>query len=385
MKLYDHQVTISKEIQTILSEHSVAILSLPERSGKTLTAIDAIVTLSFKAPLWVTKKVAIIGIEKDLKSYGADNFTVTNYESLHKLNSKHDVIILDEFHTCGAYPKPPQRIKQLRRFKGAPFLLISATPASESASQWFHPLWITPHQFSRYGNFYAWAKEYVNVNQKRAGVHIVNDYSGAKEDYVMSQIKPYLVQRSRDELGFEFQPTLQLHTVSLENDTKQKIQTLKRDKVLDDYLADTPTKLMNAIYQVECGTLKDGDTYRDMGNNEVLEYIKNTWGDSDNMAIMTHWVGQREIFEREFKHALILSSTSHAEGLDLAHIDNLIIASMDYSTARFQQRNARQSAKHRKTPIVVHIITTDGGISRRVYEAVAVKHVNFTARMALSA
>lgn len=381
MQLYDHQIEISQIIQQKLSSLNLAIVNLPERSGKTLTVIDAIIKSNFKSPLWVTKKAAISGVEKDAKSYGSEIFTVTNYEMLHKTNGKFDVVIYDEFHQLSTYPKPNNRVKELRKFSGLPTVLISATPSAESSSQWFYPLWLTSHPFSMFANFYAWSKKYVNVTQKRAGMHLVNDYSNGKDELILPEIVPYIIKRSRDELGFEHHPTVEVHTVPLHVSTKESINTLKRNRVLGDYIADTPTKLINAIYQLECGTLKDGDKYKDMGNREMIDYIKATWGDTQDVAIMTHWIGQRETFEKEFSNALILSSTSHAEGIDLAHVDHLVIASMDYSTARFQQRNARQAAKHRTKPITVHVLTTDCGISRKVYEAVAVKHCNFTARM----
>lgn len=384
IELYEHQKEVSIEVQNMVKKEGLAIVTLPERSGKTLTVIDAVSNIGFRNPLWVTKKNAIESIKSDLSLYGADNFTVINYEMLHKVESQHDVIILDEFHTVSAFPKPSARLKQLQRFKGHPFIYVSATPATESASQWYMPLSLSVyHEFNHYRNFYDWARTYVNVFQKRIGAHMVNDYSKAKDDIVMAKISPYIITRTREQMGFEFHPEIVKHEVKLDEDTKTLIKLIRKNRVHGDIAFDTPTKLISALYQIECGTLKDGEKYKEIGNTEIIDYIKDTWGDNEHMAIMCHWIGQREQLQKHFKHALILSSTSHAEGIELSHIDNLIIASIDYSTARFQQRNARQASKKRTKPIKVNVIVTDGGVSNKVFEAVALKHQNFNARMAL--
>lgn len=209
----------------------------------------------------------------------------------------------------------------------------------------------------------------------------INDYSEAKTDRIMDEVRPYLLQITREQTGFKYQPKIVPHYVELTPRTMDLLATLQRDRVLAGFVADTPIKLINGLYQIECGCLKIDDEYHDTGGREMVNYIKANFGDTKDVAIMTRWIGQRKIFEKEFKNALILSSHSHAEGVELSHIEHLIIASMDYSTARFQQRNARQASMHRKTPINVHILMTRGNVSEAVFEAVALKHKDFKARM----
>jgi len=193
-KLYEHQEEVSISLQKMIKDNNIAILSLPERSGKTLIAIDSISKIGFKSPLWVTKKNAIPSIKEDLKMYGVDNFTVVNYEMLHKVISNHDIIICDEFHTISAFPKPSVRAKQLQKFRGSVFIYISATPASESASQWFMPLSLSSyHDFGYYKNFYDWARSYVNVTKKRVGSFFVNDYTNAINELVMNKVNPFII------------------------------------------------------------------------------------------------------------------------------------------------------------------------------------------------
>jgi hypothetical protein len=76
--------------------------------------------------------------------------------------------------------------------------------------------------------------------------------------------------------------------------------------------------------------------------------------------------------------ALVLSAYRFADVVELSHIENLIIYSMDFSTARFTQRRARQANMKRKTPIKVHFYFAKGSMSEEVYNTVAKKHTNFT-------
>ena len=293
---------------------------------------------------------------------------------------------MDEFHyAISSYPKLPAKAKIIRdKWFSLPKILISATPAPESGSQWFYPLWVcSSHPFHQYANFYKWAKQgYVRIQQKHIFGRIINDYSHATSK-VLDDVKNYLIQLDREELGFTYKPEIIAHHVALDENTISLFNHLRSKRILGDYVADTPIKLINGLYQIECGSLKIFDKYIDLGNREYVNYIKELWGDTKDMAIMTRWVGQRQIFEQEFKQALILSSHSHAEGIELSHIEHLIIASMDYSTARFQQRNARQASKKRKSPIRVHILMSEGGVSESVYQAVSEKHQDFKARMFL--
>ncbi len=386
IELYEHQKRLSVALRERLRSKGLAILHAPERSGKTLAVIDAIEGLpDVRRVLWITKKAAIGGIEGDREKHGtAKAFTVVNYESLHKVAGEFDLIVIDEFHyAISAFPKAPAKAKLIReRWKELPMILVSATPAPESASQWFHPLWMSAaHPFSAFKNFYEWSRIYVNRKQRHVMGRIVNDYREAKTERVMEHVRPYLLQIRREDLGFKYAPKVVPHTVELSPRTLSYIERLKRDRVLGSFAADTPMGLVNGCYQLECGCLKIGGEYIDTGERELVNYIKARWGDSEDVAIMCRWVGQRKILEGEFERALILSSHAHAEGVELSHVEHLIIASMDYSTARFQQRNARQASKQRKSPINVHILMSRGQVSEAVYQAVALKHIDFKARM----
>ena len=73
------------------------------------------------------------------------DLTVINYESLHKIPEKGwDMIICDEAHTLGAFPKPSKRAKQVKELviKNNCFVvLLSGTPTPESYSQMYHQVY----------------------------------------------------------------------------------------------------------------------------------------------------------------------------------------------------------------------------------------------------
>lgn len=392
MQLLQHQVRGSKEIQHLIKDKMLAIVHAPERSGKTLMTIDAITNLPFKRVLVITKKKAIDGWLEDIETYN-NNFEVKegkeiqiiNYESLHKVTIQPELIIIDEFHySISSFPKTPAKAKLIRdNWLDVPKIYISATPAPENGSQWFHPLWLCSHHpFSKYKNFYEWAYKFVDIELVSYGHGTVKDYSKAKIDEVMQYIRPYLIQIKREETGIKFQPSIVPVYIDLEPRTIALIEKLKRDRILGrTFIADTPVKLINGMYQLECGCLKIDDVYHDLGNREHIDYIKSNFGDSEDVAIMTRWIGERKIMQREFKKALILSSHSHAEGVELSHVEHLIISSLDYSTARYQQRNARQASIKRKTPIKVHVLMSKDQVSEAVFKTVALKHQDFKARM----
>ena len=84
------------------------------------------------------RKKAISSIEDDFKTLKPDyKITVINYESLHKISTDQhfDVLILDEAHSIGAYPKKNKRcfqIQSLILIHDPKVILLSGTPTPES-------------------------------------------------------------------------------------------------------------------------------------------------------------------------------------------------------------------------------------------------------------
>ena len=112
-KLRDYQASEAIKGAKILKDKRILILNFEVRTGKTHIALD--IAKHYDRVLFVTKKKAIGSIESDYKNAShAFDITVINYESLHKVVGKFDLIICDESHCLSAYPKPSKRTKQLK-------------------------------------------------------------------------------------------------------------------------------------------------------------------------------------------------------------------------------------------------------------------------------
>ena len=153
-KLRDYQVDISKRGLEILKSNGVFIMNVEVRCGKTHIALS--IGKNYNNVLFVTKKKAISSIEADYKTAGHSyNITVINYESLHKVTGYFDLVIADESHGLGAFPKPSKRVKELSKHVAKDLILMTGTLLPESNSQIFHQLFITKRSpFSNYVNFY---------------------------------------------------------------------------------------------------------------------------------------------------------------------------------------------------------------------------------------
>ena len=115
MKFRDYQEEIIAKSIDVLGEHGFVYLAMEVRTGKTLTSMGIAQGMGMKSMLFITKKKAISSIESDYKMYSPlFDIQVINYESLHKVQGKFDIIVLDEAHGMGAFPKPSKRSKQVK-------------------------------------------------------------------------------------------------------------------------------------------------------------------------------------------------------------------------------------------------------------------------------
>ena len=124
-----------------------------------MTSLGIASLLDSKEVLFITKKKAISSIEDDYKLLKAKfNILVINYESLHKVKQTGwDVVVCDEAHTLGAFPKPNKRAKQVKEIllRSNPYvILLSGTPTPESYCQMYHQLYgINNSPFKRFKNY----------------------------------------------------------------------------------------------------------------------------------------------------------------------------------------------------------------------------------------
>ena len=115
MKFRDYQEEIIDKGVDVLGEHGFVYLAMEVRTGKTLTSLGIAKEMGATRVLFITKKKAISSIEADYQML-KPSFTleVINYESLHKTEGSFDLVVLDEAHSLGAFPKPSKRAKQVK-------------------------------------------------------------------------------------------------------------------------------------------------------------------------------------------------------------------------------------------------------------------------------
>lgn len=401
--LREHQVEGADTIYTILLEHGLAYVEYEERTGKTLTIMEALRKTSLKDILWITKKKPLDDLKLQgqayCESYSPEyQLTCINYESIHKLTRKNfDCIVLDEaHHALAAYPKPAETWKKVKVLtKGKPIVFVSATPYPETLAQMYHQLALSDWSpFWEYSTFYKWHEVYGEPYVEHIGARQVKKYNKVKDDVILKIIKPLFTRKTRSEVGFKHEPEDKVHYVPLSHIAELRYAELEKDFVTvigeEEIVAETAGAVLQKLAQLTGGTMKVEDpdhatekkmAYRSFwtGNTEKIDYIKQTWGDHEKMVIMYHYKEEEHLLKHHFKRARVLQADTWAEGVSLKEYDPLIIYSMSWRTSKYIQRRARQADKEREEPITVHYVLSRK-VDERIYDAVAIKRVNFNAR-----
>jgi hypothetical protein len=385
MKPYQHQVDISSQALDILRKHMIVYLAMQERTGKTLTSILICEQTKCNNILVITKKKALVGWIDTLSKYTHNKtYECINYESLHKCTFKPDLVIIDEAHSnLGAYPKVGKTWKEVYKFtKGKPIIYLSATPSAQTYAQLYHQFKLsswTP--WIKYPSFYNWHKYYGIENIIYLGGRQIKQYNEVKSEKVMRDVEPLFISYTRTELGFEHEPNDILHYIDLSSEVREYYNKLLKDRVAivvgTEVIADTVMALRTKLHQLEGSTLKQDDKNIFLSKIDKIDYILKTWGDSDNLVIFYQYQNELSLLKQTFKSATILQGTSFAEGVDLSMYETCVVYSMDFSTAKYTQRRARQCNMKRDTPIDFHFLLVKGAISEQVYKTVAVNRTNF--------
>jgi hypothetical protein len=366
------------------------------RTGKTLTSLQTAENYGAKNVLFLTKKKAIKSIEEDYTTFGFSfKLTVINYESMHKATDNYDLIILDENHSNGAYPKPSKRTRAIKlRFSRLPMIMLSGTPAAESYSQWYHQFWLSANSpFKGWKTFYKWANTFVDVQVKHLGYATVKDYSKAKEDVIDKVIKPYVLTFSQEDAGFSSK--VNINVLNVDPINQDLIKRLEKDKFLEGkeetIIADTGVKLMQKIHQLENGTIKF-----ESGNTKVLdkskaEFIKQKFK-GKKIAIFYYYVAELELLKSVFNnHTTDLSEFnttnkvyigqqySNALGVNLSKADCLVFYNFSFSGTNFVQSIDRLSTVDRMENDV-YFVFPKKSLTEKIFKVVQ-KKKNFTEKM----
>ncbi len=394
MKFRDYQTDIIEKASKIISRHRFVYLAMEVRTGKTLTSLGIADRIGMTTVLFITKKKAISSIEHDYELLNPDfRLTVINYESLHKVNPRGwDLIVADEAHGMGAFPKPSGRAKRFKEFvfHSNPYVIfLSGTPTPEAYSQMYHQVYSIPNNpFRRHKSFYKFAHEYVHVTKLKIGGMFVNDYSRGSEK-ILEEMKPYTIRFTQKDAGFVVDTKEHILEVDMSDAIKGVIKTLKKDLVVQGkeevILADTAVKLMTKVHQLCSGTVKF-----ESGNSKVLDltkakFIKKKFK-GKKIGIFYKFKEElnalKEVFGDEIctelpdftdsDKSIALQIVSGREGISLRQAAALVYYNIDFSATSYWQSRDRMTTKDRLKNDVYWIFSR-GGIEHEIYKAVIKK------------
>jgi len=397
MQLRKYQQDISAQGVEILKEKQILYLAMEVRCGKTLTALNTAQLFGAVNVLFLTKKKAISSIQKDFEAFNFNfGLTIINDESLHLVNEKFDLIIHDEHHRFGAFPKP-NKVAQLfkKRYAHLPMIFLSGTPTPESFSQWYHQMWVSNYSpFKQYTNFYKWATDYVNVTEQNLGYAKVKVYKDGVESKIMPQIEPFIITFTQAQAGFTSEVNEHILECEMQPITYQVIKRLKRDLIVVNaegqvILGDTGVKLMQKIHQLSSGTCKFED-----GSSKVIDKNKALFIHNKFKCIK---IAIFYTFKEEFNalksiygdnltedltefnssdKCIALQIVSGREGISLKEAKYLVYYNIDFSATSYWQSRDRLTTMERATNDIYWIFSK-GGIEYNIYKSVQNKK-NFT-------
>jgi hypothetical protein len=389
MQLRDYQIKIANEAVMKLINFKIVYLAAQVRTGKTLMALETASLYKANRVLFITKKKAISSIQSDYEAMGYNyDLTVVNYESLHLIKLKFDLVIIDEAHRLGAYPKPCLAAKLIKQqYAKLPMIFLSGTPTPESYSQIYHQLWVSEYTpFKEYTNFYKWAHKFVNITQQQYSQGLVNNYDKARQEEIIKITDKYFISFTQKQAGFT--STIEENIIECEMApiTYELCERLKKDFVVtgnkETILADTAVKLMGKIHQLCSGTV-----IFESGNFQVIDtakadLIKEKFK-HEKIAIFYKFKAELAMLKQVFGDNLCenleefntttkniaLQIVSGREGISLKAAKYLVFLTIDFSAVSFWQARDRMTTKERPNNTIFWVFAK-GGIEHKIYERV---------------
>jgi hypothetical protein len=392
--LRSYQLEIAEKAAYTLLKHNIVYLAMEVRTGKTATSLEIAKRFGAKRVLFLTKKKAIGSIMLDYVEFGHDFvIEIINDESMHKAQmTDPDLIIHDEHHRFGAFPKPGLYTKMYKKmYSHLPMIFLSGTPCPESYSQMYHQFWVSDHSpFREYKNFYRWADDYVNKFDRVINGFKVTEYSNGREIDIMTRLAYLMISFTQSQAGFETSIEEEVLYVDMSDQTKMIVKKLERDLVVEGkdevILGDTPVKLMQKLHQLWSGTVKF-----ESGNSMTIditkaEFIKNRWHDKkigvfykfkEELSALKSVFGKDlteslEDFDTGKYKVIALQIVSGREGISLKNADYVVFYNIDFSATSYWQARDRMTTMDRKFNKVYWIFSV-GGIEDKIYKAVKSK------------
>jgi len=394
MILRDYQTKISAEAVEILRNKHIVYLAMEVRTGKSLTALNTAQLFAAKRVLFLTKKKAISSIQWDYDNFGFTfDLSIINDESMHLVTGNFDLIIHDEHHRFGAFPKPNATAKEFKkRFSKLPMIFLSGTPTPESYSQWFHQFWVSDYSpYKNYANFYKWAAEYVDIKEKRLGYAVVKDYSNAKENLIRRSTRPYIITFTQKEAGFTTSVNEMVLECEMQPITYEVIRRLKKDLIVRNgqgqiILGDSGVKMMGKVHQLSSGTCKFEDGTSKVIDDSKAKFIKEKF-QGEKIAIFykfkAEWDALLQVFGADYltnsveefdatDKNIALQIVSGREGVSLKNAKYLVYYNIDFSATSYWQSRDRMTTMQRQENEVFWVFSK-GGIEYDIYKTVQQK------------
>jgi len=392
MELRSYQKAIVDRGAEALRRYGFVYLAMEVRTGKTLTALSIAEAMGVESVAFLTKKKALpsIGADADALCPSYEFFAI-NYESAHKLPKVDwDLIVLDEAHILGAYPKPSKRAKAVREMvKGRYVILLSGTPTPESYSQMYHQVYgIGRNPFARYRNFYRFCDDYVDVKERVINSLPMKFYDKGLPS-ILTAMQPYMISFSQKEAGFKSQLNEHILRVPMEPRTYEMCKRLKADRVIDGkdevVLADTPVKLMQKLHQMYSGTVKFESGKAMVFDHTKAQYIRDKFR-GKKIGIFYKFKAEltalQEVYGNDLTtdveefafgpKTIALQIVSGREGISLRAAQALVYYNIDFSATSYWQSRDRMTTKDR-TESDIYWVFAERGIETKIHKAVSGK------------
>lgn len=366
-------------------------LSMECRTGKTITALSAAENFDAQSVLFITKLKAIPSIKADYEALKPVSFqlNVINYESAHKAKGKYDLVIIDEAHSLGAYPKPSKRTQEIKSIcERLPVLYLSGTPSPESYSQLYYQFWVCDSSpWKEYKTFYKWAKVYVNVRQKKVNGYFINDYSHADKAKIDRDTKDLFISYSQKQAGFEINVNETILQVPMKEQTGRIIEAMRSDLMIEingnAILGDSPAKLLTKLHQLSSGTVIAENGVHLTFDKSKAEFVRKQFAGKKValfyvyqseaellQSVFPNWTDSPEEFQASTDKVFISQVRRAREGVRLDTADALIFFNLEFSFLSYEQGQNRLVSKERTTPAEVYFLCSDCGIESKILEAV---------------
>ena len=392
-ELREYQLKGAIEGSEILSKYNILYMAWGVRTGKTCTSLKVCHLIGAKKVLFLTKKKAITSVRNDYEEFGFDklfHIVICNNESMHKIDEDDfDVVVMDESHRHGSFPKPSSGAKLFKSMFGSkPIIMLSGTPTPESFSQMYHQMWVSIFSpWKNYVNFYKWARDYVDVRIKHIGSFAHNDYSKGIENKIMSDVSHLMITYTQEQAGFKSVITEKVFNVKMKPIIYTMVDRLHRDLVIqgkdDVILADTAAKLMQKTHQLYSGTIKFESGRSMVIDTSKADFIRSHFANSkigifyvfkeELNALMQVFGSDRlttdlDEFNSTDKN-IALQVVSGREGISLRNAEFLVFYNIQHSAVSFWQARDRMTTIDRPDNQVFWIFS-EGGIEDKIYKVV---------------